>query len=253
MTGIPESHPRYLSLVTRERLVEMMHRGIVSEAGLIAHGRGEAFDYLIGERTNDFAAEAERAGVAALLLAEKPVVSVNGNAAALAGKELIDLAGLMGARMEVNLFHRTEERVDNIVRYLESLGGREILGPEPNAKIPGLEHARGLCHSDGIYSADVVLVPLEDGDRAKALKKMGKTVITIDLNPLSRTAKTADITIVDNITRAVPNMAKLAEKMCRSSADELRDILKRYDNGTVLRSALACIGRNARISGEWRM
>ena len=33
---------------------------------------------------------------------------------------------------------------------------------------------------------------------------MGKTVCVIDLNPLSRTAKTASITIVDELTRCVP-------------------------------------------------
>ena len=47
------------------------------------------------------------------------------------------------------------------------------------------------------------MVPLEDGDRTKALRKAGKIVITFDLNPLSRTAETANITIVDNVTRAV--------------------------------------------------
>ncbi len=250
MTEIPRSHPRYLSLVMRERLVEMMHRGIVSEAGLIAHGRGEAFDYLIGERTNDFAMEAEKAGVAALLLAEKPVISVNGNAAALAGKELIDLGGLTDARIEVNLFHRTEDRVEKIVRYLESLGGKDILGPEPDARVPGLEHARGLCHKDGIYHADVVLVPLEDGDRSQALKKMGKTVVTIDLNPLSRTAKTADITIVDNITRAAPNMVEIAGKMRQASPEKLMSIIEKYSNIIVLKSALACMCGNIRAIDE---
>jgi 4-phosphopantoate--beta-alanine ligase len=35
---------------------------------------------------------------------------------------------------------------------------------------------------------------------------MGKYVITIDLNPFSRTSKTADITIVDNVTRAIPRL-----------------------------------------------
>ena len=33
---------------------------------------------------------------------------------------------------------------------------------------------------------------------------MGKQVITIDLNPLSRTAQTAHITIVDELTRCLP-------------------------------------------------
>ena len=232
---IPKSHPRYLSLVTRERLVELMHEGIVSEAGLIAHGRGEAFDYLLNERTHDFAEKAEKAGVAALLTAENPVISVNGNAAALSGKELIELAKRTRAKIEVNLFHRTEERVERISAYLQSLGGEGILGPAPDAKIPGIDHARALCHREGIYSADAVLVPLEDGDRAGALKNMGKTVITIDLNPLSRTARTADITIVNNLIRAVPEMVRMAEKMDKSGA---RAILKEYDNRKVLNDAL---------------
>ncbi len=232
---IPRSHPRYLSLVTRERLVELMHEGIVSEAGLIAHGRGEAFDYLLNEMTHDFAEKAEKAGVAALMTAENPVISVNGNAAALSGKELIELANRTHAKIEVNLFHRTEERVKRISDYLQSLGGTGILGPEPDAKIPGIDHARALCHREGIYSADVVLVPLEDGDRAGALKNMGKTVVTIDLNPLSRTARTADITVVNNIIRAVPEMVLMAEKMDMGDA---RDILREYDNRDVLKDAL---------------
>ncbi len=243
MTEIPESHPRYLSLVTREKLVEMVHKGITSEEGLIAHGRGEAYDYLIGERTNPFAEKAEKAAVASLLLAEHAVISINGNAAALSGKELIELGKETGATLEVNLFHRTEERVKKITEYLKSLGAENVLGPEPDAKIPSLEHARALCHQEGIYSADVILVPLEDGDRAEALKKMGKRVITIDLNPLSRTARAADITIVDNIIRAIPNMVEMAKEMEDMPEEELRKTVDSYDNGHILRSALEEMGR----------
>ena len=50
----------------------------------------------------------------------------------------------------------------------------------------------------------MILVPLEDGDRCEALIAMGKTVCVIDLNPLSRTAKMATITIVDELTRCAP-------------------------------------------------
>ena len=88
-----------------------------------------------------------------------------------------------------------------------------MYGNKADARIPGLDHDRGLCDKDGIFSADVVLVPLEDGDRCQALKNMGKTVIAIDLNPLSRTAKTADVTIVDNVIRAIPNIEKWVKKL----------------------------------------
>lgn len=206
MVEIPESHPRHDSLKTRELLVEGIERGITSKAGLIAHGRGEMFDYLIGEKTIETAERAERKAVELLSEAKQPVISVNGNVAALVPEEVVSLADRVEAKLEVNLFHRSEERLKAIEDVLKEYGGEKIYGLEADAEIPGLDHDRALCAEEGIYSADVVLAPLEDGDRAQALKEMGKQVVTIDLNPISRTAKSSDVTIVDNVTRAVPNM-----------------------------------------------
>ena len=55
----------------------------------------------------------------------------------------------------------------------------------------------------------MIMVPLEDGDRCEALVKMGKTVIVVDLNPMSRSARMASITIVDEISRVANNMMHL--------------------------------------------
>ena len=52
MTDVPTSHPRYESLRLRDAIVAGVKRGVTSEHGLIAHGRGEAYDYLLGERTH---------------------------------------------------------------------------------------------------------------------------------------------------------------------------------------------------------
>ena len=41
---IPKTHPRYPSLKTRELIVKGVKAGIASIDGLIAQGRGEAFD-----------------------------------------------------------------------------------------------------------------------------------------------------------------------------------------------------------------
>ena len=41
---IPKSHPRYESLLLREKMVEASKEGILADSALIAHGRGEAFD-----------------------------------------------------------------------------------------------------------------------------------------------------------------------------------------------------------------
>lgn len=238
MTDIPKDHPRYKSLLVREQLVKGVNDGITSMQGLIAQGRGEAFDYLIGERTTPSAEQAERAAVAMLLLAKNPVISVNGNAAAIAADEMCALAEVLHAPVEVNLFHRTEERVSKIVMLLKSKGCSRVYGDHPDQLIPGLSHERARATSEGIWTADVVLVPLEDGDRCEALLKMGKKVIAIDLNPLSRTAKTASVTIVDNIVRAVPNMEKMAREMGGMPRAELEEIVEEFHNAVSLSRAL---------------
>lgn len=92
--------------------------------------------------------------------------------------------------------------------------------------------------SDGIYNADVVLVPLEDGDRCQALVDMGKSVITIDLNPLSRTSRTANVTIVDNVVRAMDNMIDLSYGMKELDEAELRKLVEEYDNSRTLSDAV---------------
>jgi len=202
MMTIPTDHPRYRSLIVRERLAGFAREGIVSPEGLAAHGRGEAFDYLIGERTTDGALLAEKTAAVMLRSARYPVISVNGNTAALAAREIALLQLASGAIVEVNLFHRTEERVRNITRLLES-NGVTVLSGKAERIVP-LPHDRGLSYPEGTGKADVILVSLEDGDRCETLKKMGKTVIAIDLNPLSRTARMASLTIVDEVTRALP-------------------------------------------------
>jgi 4-phosphopantoate--beta-alanine ligase len=147
------------------------------------------------------------------------------------------LGEIVNAPLEVNLFHRTEERVNTIIKHLHSLGARNLC-TKSDALIPGIDHERAKVDSDGILSADVVLVPLEDGDRCKALVDMGKIVIAIDLNPLSRTAQYATVTIVDNIIRAVPNISKFAGELKGLRKEELREIVSEYDNKETLFLAL---------------
>ena len=131
LTDIPKSHPRYASLVARERVAEGVKKGFTSNQGLIAQGRGECFDYLLGERTTSSAAAATRAAAALLLLAGRPVLSVNGNVAALVPEEMVALAAFLGAPLEVNLFHRSEERVKKIADLLRQQGAEKVLGERP--------------------------------------------------------------------------------------------------------------------------
>jgi len=214
---ISPRHPRYRSLVVRAALAEAHRAGIVVPEGLIAHGRGEAFDYLLGERTTPSALRAERAAAQWLLAARRPVVSVNGNVAALAAPEIARLVrAIPHLGVEVNLFHRTGPRAARIGRLLRAAGVPTVLGVRPTERIPRLPSDRAKVDRRGIYLADVCLVPLEDGDRTEALRALGKRVISIDLNPLARTSQCADLPIVDELTRALGNIAAHAERVRRT-------------------------------------
>ncbi|QZY00480.1 4-phosphopantoate--beta-alanine ligase [Halobaculum rubrum] len=234
---IPEDHPRYESLLTRHRIEHGVDIGITSKQGLIAEGRGEAFDYLLGEKTLPSADTAARTAAAHLLLAEHPVLSVNGNVAALVPGEIVDLAEATGADIEVNLFNRTDERMRAIADHLRAHGASDVMGLTADGRIPGLSHERAKVDADGIGDADVVVVPLEDGDRAEALGAMGKTEIVIDLNPMSRSAQVAAVPIVDNILRAVPNITRHAEDLADASDEALREIVESFDREAVLEEA----------------
>ncbi|MBT4059579.1 MAG: phosphopantothenate/pantothenate synthetase [Euryarchaeota archaeon] len=225
MGDVPLSHPRYNSLMGRKLLTDAASDGLLADSALIAHGRGEAYDYLLGEKTCNSARQAISQAAIMMQNAESCVISVNGNTVALAADELIRCAAILQCPIEVNIYYRTDERMDALNSRLEKVKGEVshceapsnwagdwqkavesvvILGAKPSGKIPNLEGPRANCCTDGILGADVIFVPLEDGDRCEALIAMGKKVIVVDLNPLSRTARMATITIVDELRRMAP-------------------------------------------------
>jgi 4-phosphopantoate--beta-alanine ligase len=250
---IPNGHPRAESLRIREKLIENFSNGVVTLAGLIAHGRGEALDYLLGEKTTKPALNAIKAASMTLLMAEKPVISVNGNTAALVAEEIVKLSNLLRAEVEINLFYRSLERELKIKDLLENAGAHEPLGvgEKASARIPELNSERRRVDPRGILTADVVLVPLEDGDRTEALVKMGKKVIAIDLNPLSRTAQKATITIVDNIVRAMPKLVETVEKMSGQKVKKDREVLDNFSNKKNLAESIGLIDKRlSKLSEE---
>lgn len=240
---ISKSHPRAASLHIREKLVRGYRQGLVVEEGLLAHGRGEMFDYLIGEKTSKASQNAIKAASRELLLAKSPVISVNGNFAALCGREIVQLAKTTGAKIEINLFYASNKRKRAIAQSLKKNGAKEILGLDPkfSRRIPQLDSARRVVDERGIFTADVVLVPLEDGDRTVALKKFGKKVISFDLNPMSRTAQTANITIVDNVIRGMQYLIDSTTNMKKSSLKKIR-----FDNKKNLSESILAMKNNLR-------
>lgn len=243
MSDVPESHPRYVSLRLRDTIVAGVESGVTSIHGLMAHGRGEAFDYLIGEQTRPFAMDAIRAGAATLLLAEQPVISVNGNVAALTPSEMVAFSNALKAPLEVNIFHASKEREGAIREHLKKHGAVDVLMPTTEARLSYIDSNRKFVHPEGIFRADVVFVPLEDGDRCEALQKMGKTVVTVDLNPMSRTAKRAGVTIVDNVVRALPLLIQEVKRLQKASPTVLKELVSQYSNDKTLQAAVQWIRR----------
>ena len=241
MTDVPRSHPRYLSLKMRDDIVAGVTNGVTSIHGLIAHGRGEAFDYLLGESTQDFAEDAIVAAAALMLLSAHPVVSVNGNAAALVPHEMAQLGQALGAPLEVNIFHASKERETAIRNHMAEHGAPDVLMPTPHATLDFIESNRRFVNPAGSYRADTIFVPLEDGDRCQALVKMGKSVITVDLNPMSRTSRTSTISIVDNVVRALPLLNEHIKELEQAPRAKLRAIVESYSNNDALKRAEAAI------------
>ncbi|MEM2793746.1 MAG: phosphopantothenate/pantothenate synthetase family protein, partial [Candidatus Methanomethylicia archaeon] len=137
--------------------------------------------------------------------------------------------------------------------YLIECGANNVLGvgDDASATIPELMSERRRVSPYGILVADVVLVPLEDGDRTEALTKMGKTVIAIDLNPFSRTSRKATITIVDNVVRAIPILIDTVLKLKCMTREDLENIIKKYDNRKVLSRVIEYL--HSRLREESRL
>lgn len=255
LKNIPPEHPRYQSLLQRETLIEAVENGVAAPAGLVAQGRGEAMDYLFGEETLAFARAAIRAAALAMSLARHPVVSVNGNVAALCPSDLVALSKAGGGILEVNLFYRTPGREEKIESILKSFGASEVLGvgSDASASIPELLSERRRVSPRGILASDCVFVPLEDGDRTEALAALGKTVVTVDLNPLSRTARRAAITIVDNVIRALPLLCEELATVSALPENVRRAELQTYNNQEILAQALDYLtDRMARLARGFR-
>lgn len=251
MSDIPENHPRALSLTYRKLIEDGVESGLVAKAGPIAHGRGEAFDYLLGEETLPCVLDDIETAAALLLEAEYPVISVNGNSAVLAPESLVSLARAIPAKLEVNVFYgRTFDREKMISDLLKSKGAEEVLGINASAKVPNLFSARQHVDKEGMAKADLVLVLLEDGDRTKALIDWGKKVISVDLNPLSRTGKDATLNICDNIVRCVPLLEKAVTELRDDKAKRSKLIQEMNNKKTCSRVLKAIVERLGKLAEE---
>ncbi len=235
-----KDHPRYESLLYREKIVEAHKNGILADSGMIAHGRGETYDYLIGEKTTDNSLNTIEVASCYFLTRKRPVLSVNGNTTALVAEDVARLADMLDIPVEINLYYRTPERIKNIEDVYKKLGVKELLGTDEDDFIdtPDLNGPRSPVSIEGINKADLIFIPLEDGDRAEKLSKLDKDIVNVDLNPLSRTAVTSTVTIVDNIVRVMPLLIDCVEKYMDYDKKILLEKISEFDNRQNLDNAI---------------
>ena len=73
---------------------------------------------------------------------------------------------------------------------------------------------------------------------------MGKKIIAVDLNPFSRTAQYAHVTIVDNLARVLPLLIQKIEELTMHRNDSvLSKIIESYDNRKTLARLITHIQR----------
>jgi 4-phosphopantoate---beta-alanine ligase len=128
---------------------------------------------------------------------------------------------------------------------LKKEDANEVLGLDAKLRstLRYISSNRKFVDKNGIMNSDTVFVALEDGDRTESLVKMGKKVISIDLNPLSRTAIASNVTIVDNIVRAMPNMIKISKQLVNRDRSYLSQQIKNFDNMQNIHKSLITIRR----------
>ncbi|MEE8565259.1 MAG: phosphopantothenate/pantothenate synthetase family protein, partial [Candidatus Thermoplasmatota archaeon] len=70
-----------------------------------------------------------------------------------------------------------------------------------------------------------------------------KKVIAIDLNPLSRTARESDISIIDNVLRAIPNIEYWVKKYKNIKKENLISMVDNWNNDIMLKNILIYISK----------
>ena len=63
-------------------------------------------------------------------------------------------------------------------------------------------------------------------------------IISVDLNPLSRTAQTSTVTIVDNIVRVIPALIESVKKYENYDKTDIQEKIDLFNNKTNLNIAI---------------
>ncbi|VUT26291.1 MAG: 4-phosphopantoate--beta-alanine ligase [Candidatus Methanolliviera sp. GoM_oil] len=210
MTEIPKSHPRYASLITRERLIEAYEEGILDEGALIEFGREEAVDYLIGERTIEEAYRSTKVAVSYILLSKNPMIVLDGVCIALAASEIKKICGALGLSVYIG---------EDLSEVRERLVGRLSLSPMKE----GIEPKERM-------DTDLLIVH----GKNKIFRDFNGRKIYFGLKIFSNDLKEMDVVILDSVVRFFSTIEEIFNKLREKSRRELIEITKDYNKGEIL-------------------
>ncbi len=219
MTKIPRSHPRYSSLITREKLIEAYEDGILDEGTLIEFGREEAVDYLIGERTIEEAYRSTKVAVAYILLSKNPMIVLDGVCLALSANEIKKICRSLGLSI-----------------YLGESEVRErLIGRLKEEEIEPKEY----------MDTNLLIFHRKN----KIFRDFNGRKIYFGLNIFSNDLKGVDVVIIDNVIRFFSNIEEIFDKLREKSRRELIKITEDYKNEEIFMETLNfVIKRIERIS-----
>ena len=164
MSDVPKTHPRYLSLALRDTIVAgVEQRDYLCPWAYRARAWG---GFRLPHRGNDTTLRDggnPRGGGDASSRSTPCHLRQRAMLAALAPDGLIALGRVLNAPLEVNIFHTETGREQRIREHLLKHGASDVLMPTTQAQLSYIDSNRKFVHPDGIFKADVVFVPLEDG------------------------------------------------------------------------------------------
>lgn len=229
MTEIPVSHPRYRSIIVREKLVRAYNDNLLKDEDLIDFGKEEAVDYFLGEKTTKIAYISYIIAIRDMFFAKKPALILDNISFILAGETL------RKSTKDTFIMHSSTEGCNNNIENTHPFwGGKLLIGVNKKSfnekllrrlDIPYFEYS----NTEDILDKGIDVLYYHKIERQfKELDNVKK--IYFGLNLFSDCYYWSDLIILDNINRFFTNIEKLYFRLIKKDKERFNKLVERYSN-----------------------
>lgn len=230
MTEIPISHPRYRSIIVREKLVNAYNNNILNDEDLIDFGKEEAVDYFLGEKTTKMAYISYIISIMDMFLAKKPALILD-NISFILAEDTIRKS-VKDAFFVYPSIDGREDRADNIHPFF---GDRLLIVINEKSfneillKRIGLPYFKYSSTEDiDDLGIDLLFYHKMDNRQLDGLKNVKK--VYFGLNLFSNCYYCSDLVILDNINRFFTNIERLYFKLIKNDKERLNKLVVKFGN-----------------------